>query len=95
MFNPAKHSSTVILALSLVLALIYGLAFLAKKFKSNKLINRDLNIESIVHLNTKVKLMIVNIADQRMLLGVTADSVNKLCDLMVFKKIADAKDGSE
>lgn len=95
MFNPAKHTFTVLLSLGLVLCLIYGLAFLAKKFKANKFITKNLDIESVIHLNSKVKLMIVNVADQRILLGVASDSVNKLCDLESFKKLTCSKDGCE
>jgi flagellar biogenesis protein FliO len=86
LFNPAKHSITVATALAGVIALIYGLAFLAKKLKANNFINKDLNIESVMHLNNKIKLMIVNIANERILLGVTHDSVTKLSDLVSFKK---------
>jgi flagellar protein FliO/FliZ len=80
--NPAQqHAATISVALIFVVAVIYLLAFLIKKFKNNSLLNKDLKIESVMHLSNKVKLMIVRVADQKILLGVTGDSVNKLCDL--------------
>ena len=90
--NPAKHAVTVAIALTLVIGLIYALAFVARKFKNTQLINKDLKIEAIMHLNNKVKLMIVNVAAQRILLGVTADAVNNLATLTSFKQISEQQD---
>ncbi|MFT2110261.1 flagellar biosynthetic protein FliO [Marinomonas sp. 2405UD68-3] len=71
---------TMFLSLSLVLILIPVLLFLYKKLQSFQIRSGKsvINIISVQSLGTKEKLVMVEVENQKMLLGVTAGSITKL-----------------
>lgn len=70
-----------LLALIVVLAVIIGLAMIAKRFNLKIQGNADMKVLSAMSLGTKERLMIVEVAGQKLLLGVTAERIECLKEL--------------
>lgn len=70
-----------LLALIVVLAVIVGLAMVAKRFNLKIQGNADMKVLSTMSLGTKERLMIVDVAGKKLLLGVTAERIECLKEL--------------
>jgi flagellar protein FliO/FliZ len=70
-----------LLALIVVLAVIVGLAMIAKRFNLKIQSNADMKVLSAMSLGTKERLMIVEVAGKKLLLGVTAERIECLKEL--------------
>lgn len=70
-----------LLALIVVLAVIVGLAAIVKKFNLKLQGNADMKVLSAMSLGTKERLMIVEVAGKRLLLGVTPERIDCLKEL--------------
>lgn len=71
----------MLLALIVVLAVIVGLAALVKKFNLKLQGNADMKVLSAMSLGTKERLMIVEVAGKKLLLGVTSQRIDCLKEL--------------
>ena len=70
-----------LLALIVVLAVIIGLAMIAKRFNLRIQSNADMKVLSAMSLGTKQRLIIVEVAGKKLLLGVTAERIECLREL--------------
>lgn len=69
----------VIFNLFVVVALMYGLFYVAKKFKMVKNPEQGkINIISAISIGTKEKILLVEVNNARLLLGVTAQRIQTL-----------------
>lgn len=68
--------ASILLSLLLVLALIIAVAFLAKRIQpqGNKL--SGMKVVTSLHLGTKERLVVVEVDDKQLLLGVTAQQIS-------------------
>ena len=71
-------SFSMLLSLFMVLGLIIVCALVLKKFQHNQQHISGMKVVSTLHLTTKEKLVVVEIAGKQMLLGVTAHQITKL-----------------
>ena len=71
----------MLLALIVVLAVIIGLAMIAKRLNLKIQGNADMKVLSAMSLGTKERLMIVEVAGKKLLLGVTAQRIDCLKEL--------------
>jgi len=71
----------MLLALIVVLAVIIILASIVKRFNLKLQGNADMKVLSAMSLGTKERLMIVEVAGQKLLLGVTAERIDCLKEL--------------
>ncbi|MES1196809.1 MAG: flagellar biosynthetic protein FliO [Steroidobacter sp.] len=78
----------VTVALALVLALIYGAAWLLRRVKTfNGVSKSSMNVVEAVSVGPKERVVLVRVKDQQVLLGVSPGRVNMLLDM---GKIDDA-----
>ncbi|MBB6523464.1 flagellar biosynthetic protein FliO [Pseudoteredinibacter isoporae] len=69
----------ILLALGLVIAMIYALAWFLKRFsKQGSLANSPIKIISSTSMGTREKIVLAEVNGQQLLLGVTAHSINTL-----------------
>lgn len=72
-------ATTMILSLLLVLLLIVGSASVLKKFNfANTKQSNGLKVVTSLHLGTKEKLIVVQVGEKQVLLGVTQQQINML-----------------
>ena len=72
-------ATTMILSLLLVLLLIVGSATVLKKFNfANTQQSNGLKVVTSLHLGTKEKLIVVQVGEKQVLLGVTQQQINML-----------------
>ncbi|MGM0481701.1 MAG: flagellar biosynthetic protein FliO [Pseudomonadota bacterium] len=71
----------MLLALIVVLAVIVGLAAVVKRFNLKLQANPDMKVISAMSLGTKERLIIVDVAGKKLLLGVTAERIECLREL--------------
>lgn len=69
---------SMLLSLFMVLGLIIVCALVLKKFQTNQQHISGMKVVSTLHLSTKEKLVVVEVAGKQMLLGVTANQISKL-----------------
>ena len=68
--------------LCLVLVFIFLVLYLIKKLNKQSLNSKDFIKILLVHyISPKEKLIIIDILGEKMLLGVTSNSINKICDI--------------
>lgn len=72
---------SMVLSLALVIAMIIGLAFLAKKLNPNLVQHDDFKVIRSISLGTKERLLVVEIDNKQHLLGVTPHAINYLYEL--------------
>ncbi|WP_448249298.1 flagellar biosynthetic protein FliO [Thalassotalea agariperforans] len=71
-------AASMILSLLMVLALIVIGAYILKKFNLTNTQSDGIKIVTSLHLSTKEKLVVVQVGDKQLLLGVTANQINVL-----------------
>ncbi|MGJ8692221.1 MAG: flagellar biosynthetic protein FliO [Thalassotalea sp.] len=71
-------AATMILSLLMVLALIIASAYVLKKFNITAVQSEDLKIITSLALSTKEKLLVVQVGDKQLLLGVTSQQITLL-----------------
>lgn len=71
-------ASSMILSLLMVLGIIILSAFILKKFNVTSSQSDGLNIVTSLHLSTKEKLVVVQVGEKQLLLGVTSNQINVL-----------------
>ncbi|WP_404399888.1 flagellar biosynthetic protein FliO [Idiomarina seosinensis] len=71
----------MLLALIVVLAVIIGLAAVVKRFNLKLQANPDMKVISAMSLGTKERLIIVDVAGTKLLLGVTSERIECLREL--------------
>ena len=67
--------------LLVILIVIFGLAFLFKRFSNFGLASKNIKIIETQMIGNKEKLMIIQIKDQQFLIGVTGHTINQLGEL--------------
>ncbi|WP_286265430.1 flagellar biosynthetic protein FliO [Thalassotalea atypica] len=68
-------SVSIILSLLLVLVFIVACAFILKKFQPNSVKLSGMKMITSMHLGTKEKLVVVEVDNKQLLLGVTANQI--------------------
>ena len=85
-----NHMDTVInlsYSMFFIISLIFLLAFLLKKFRGTTILgSKDIVLKGSVMIGNKEKLLLVDVADQRLLLGVTSHNIQTL---LVLKQQAE------
>lgn len=71
-------AATMILSLLMVLALIIISAFVLKRFNITTSLSDDLKVVTSLPLSTKEKLVVVQVGDKQLLLGVTSQQITLL-----------------
>lgn len=72
------NASSMILSLFIVLAIIVVSAMLLKKFNFHQGHSSDLKVITSLHLSAKEKVVVIQVADKQLLLGVTGQQINLL-----------------
>jgi flagellar protein FliO/FliZ len=81
----------VTMALALVLALIYGAAWLLRRVRTfNGITKNSMNVVEAISVGPKERVILVRVKDQQVLLGVSPGRVNMLLDM---GKVVDAPAG--
>ena len=77
-----KNYLIMMAALCLVLAIMYGLSFLLQKTKILPMLqNKKMNVVSVLSLNFKQKVIVIDAFDKKILLGVSPNSINFLTEI--------------
>ncbi|WP_185964407.1 flagellar biosynthetic protein FliO [Aliikangiella marina] len=79
--TPTESILPVIGGLLAVLVLIFVLASILKKFSSFNLVAKNINLVDSQSIGAKEKIVIVEIQNRQLVLGVTAHNINPLCEL--------------
>ncbi len=79
--TPIESLLPMLLGLAGILAIIFILAFLLKKVTGLNIVSNHIKIIESQSLGAKEKLVIVEIQQQQYVLGVTAHSINQICEL--------------
>ena len=69
---------SMLLSLFMVLGLIIVCALILKKFQTNQQQLAGMKVISTLHLSTKERLVVVEVGEKQVLLGVTAHQITKL-----------------
>jgi len=77
----SMDAMTMILSLLMVLALIVGLGVVLKRFQPKSQGLKGLKIITSLHLGTKERLVVVEVADKQLLLGITSQQITLLQSL--------------
>ena len=73
--------SSMLLSLLAVLAMIFLAASVLKKFKLGAQLGGELKVITSLHIGTKERLVVVEVAGKQLLLGVTANNISILQEL--------------
>jgi flagellar protein FliO/FliZ len=76
--TPSTDAPTMILSLLLVLLVVIASAFVLKKFQVTTQGTSALKVVTSVHLGTKEKLVVVQVGEKQLLLGVTPTQISLL-----------------
>ncbi|WP_017444785.1 flagellar biosynthetic protein FliO [Gayadomonas joobiniege] len=76
--NVSESIISLILGLLTTLAVIFVLANLAKKSKLGQMKSQGMKVVSVLPLSNRERLMLVEVGDSQLLLGVTAHSIQTL-----------------
>ena len=79
--TPIESLGPMLLGLIGILAVIFVLAGLLKKFTAFNLSSNQIKVLECQRIGTKEKLIIVNVQDKHLLLGVTPQNISHLCEL--------------
>lgn len=74
----ASTIPTMLLGLVITILVIYGLAGLARKTNLGQFKNSGMQVLAVLPLSAKEKLLLVQVGDSQLLLGVTGQSINLL-----------------
>jgi flagellar protein FliO/FliZ len=89
--NPADNIWQVALALALIVGVVMLLGFLAKRFQLNKgKSTGQLKVVDSAYLGPKERLVLVQIADQNVLLGMNPQCITKLAQFDADQTFAGA-----
>lgn len=75
--NPSSILS-IFLSLLLVVAIIFALAFIARRFNVTQAGNGQLKVVASMAAGAKEKIMVVDVGGEQFLLGITAHNINQL-----------------
>ncbi|GAC27144.1 flagellar biosynthetic protein FliO [Brumicola pallidula] len=75
--NPSSILS-IFLSLLLVVAIIFALAFIARRFNVTQAGNGQLKVIASMAAGAKEKIMVVDVGGEQFLIGVTAHNINQL-----------------
>mmetsp|Transcript_25757 Transcript_25757/g.81726 ORF Transcript_25757/g.81726 Transcript_25757/m.81726 type:complete len:145 (-) Transcript_25757:9-443(-) len=75
--NPSSILS-IFLSLLLVVAIIFALAFVARRFNVTQAGNGQLKVVASMSAGAKEKILVVDVGGEQFLLGVTAHNINQL-----------------
>lgn len=95
-YESSDYITTVIFSLITVLVLIFGAAFLLKRFAYSKgVANGLLKVVGGVSLGNRERLVIIEVDGQQMLLGVTTSEINLIKELQSpdVDKLESQKEG--
>lgn len=76
--TPSTDSATMILSLLLVLLVVIASAFILKKFQGPTQGTSALKVVTSLHLGTKEKIVVVQVGEKQLLLGVTSSQITVL-----------------
>jgi flagellar protein FliO/FliZ len=77
--SSASQVASILGGLILIVALIYGLSWFAKRFSQGGFMqNPSMKVVSAMPLGTRERLMLVDVGGKQLLLGVTATQINTL-----------------
>jgi flagellar protein FliO/FliZ len=79
--TPLESLLPMLFGLISILAVIFLLAILVKKVTGLNIISSNIKVLESQSLGAKEKLVIVEIQEQQYVLGVTAQSINQICQL--------------
>lgn len=79
--TPADSILPVVGGLLAILVLIFFLAGILKKFSSFNLVAKNISVIDSQSLGSKEKIVIVEIQNRQLVLGVTPHNINPLCEL--------------
>jgi flagellar protein FliO/FliZ len=83
----SSHFVESILSLILVLGVIFGAAWLLKKFKGVEVAGKkQLKIVESISLGSKEKIAVIRCGEQFMLLGITPNQISHLAELTDYKE---------
>ena len=94
---PVTTSSplTVLIGLLFVLAVIFGLAWLLKQYNNSGMVgNKAMKIVASMPLGTRERVVLIEVADKQILLGVAPGSVNSL-HVFDEKVVGDSEQSSD
>ena len=80
-FGSAGSVASIFLSLLLVVAIIFGLAYIMRRFNVANTGNGDLKVVASLVAGTKERIMVVEVGDEQYLLGITAHNINHLATL--------------
>lgn len=76
---PSTNATTMILSLLIVLMVVVASAYLLKKFQmTTQKSNQNLKVVSSLHVGTKERVIVVQVAEKQLVLGVTANQITLL-----------------
>lgn len=78
--TPESQIITWLLSTFFILAIIFVLAYLLKKTRIVKNSVGKLAVENSLYIGPKQKILLVRAGDRRILVGVTPNSINYMCD---------------
>ena len=94
--NPADNIWQVALALVLIVGVVMLLGLLAKRFQLNKSkTTGQLKVVDSAYLGPKERLVLVQIADQNVLLGMNPQCITKLAQFDVAQTFAGALESAQ
>lgn len=80
--EPSNSGSQMLMGLLAVLGVIVLLAWAVKRMNLQGMnVGNDLKLQSILSLGTKEKVAVIEVEGKRLLLGITPQNINMLCEL--------------
>jgi len=76
--TPSTDASTMILSLLLVLIVVIASAYVLKKFQGTTQNTSHLKVVTSLHLGAKERIVVVQVGEKQLLLGVTATQISVL-----------------
>ena len=76
--TPSTDAATMILSLLLVLLVVIASAYVLKKFQGSTQSTSALKVVTSLHLGAKEKIVVVQVGEKQLLLGVTSSQINVL-----------------
>lgn len=80
-YSPSSSLLSVFLSLIVVIAIIFALAYLARRFNVTQTGGGQMRVVASMMAGNKEKIMVVEVGDEQYLLGITAHNINHLATL--------------
>jgi flagellar protein FliO/FliZ len=80
-FGGSSSVISIFLSLLLVIAIIFALAFIMRRFNVTQSGNGQMKVVASMMAGTKEKIMVIEVGDEQHLLGITAHNINHLATL--------------